>query len=87
MADSIIKTIDKSFLIILYVERETEEGIQLIIVVIEVKIKTSLDLFFLMDMSGSKGSYINQAKTIIINIIERIINECPEIDINLGFIW
>ena len=28
IADSIIKTIDKSFLIILYVERETEKGIQ-----------------------------------------------------------
>ena len=32
------------------------------------------------------GPYLNQVKQNIINIINRIINECPGIDINLGFI-
>ena len=36
-----------------------------------------------MDMTGSMGRYIGQVKTNVISIIERIINECPEIDINL----
>ena len=39
-----------------------------------------------MDITGSMGPYLNQVKTNIINIINRIINECPGIDIYLGFI-
>ena len=39
-----------------------------------------------MDITGSMFSYVDQAKSNIINIINRIINECPGIDINLGFI-
>ena len=39
-----------------------------------------------MDMTGSMGGYIEQAKANVINIMDRIINECPGIDINLGFI-
>ena len=53
---------------------------------IDVEAKTSLDLLFTMDITGSMGPYLNQVKTNIINIINRIINECPGIDIYLGFI-
>ena len=48
--------------------------------------KTSLDLLFVMDITGSMSSYLNQAKQNIINIMNKIILECPGIDINLGFI-
>ena len=53
---------------------------------IDVEARTSLDLLFTMDITGSMDPYLNQVKTNIINIINRIINECPGIDIYLGFI-
>ena len=48
--------------------------------------KTSLDLLFVMDIAGSMYPYLNQAKQNILNIMNKIIIECPGIDINLGFI-
>ena len=55
-------------------------------VVVNVEQKTSLDLLFMMDLTGSMGPYIEQAKQNIINIMNRIPIECPGISINLGFI-
>ena len=39
-----------------------------------------------MDITGSMGSFLEAAKDNLINIINRIISECPGIDINIGFI-
>lgn len=58
----------------------------IIIETIEIEAKTSLDLLFVMDITGSMGPYLNQVKINMINIINRIILECPGIDINIGFI-
>ena len=40
-----------------------------------------------MYLTGSMGSYIQDAKTNLIFIMDRIIEEFPGIDVNLGFIW
>ena len=53
---------------------------------INVESKTSLDLLFIMDLTGSMGSFIDEAKSNLIFIMDKIIEECPGIDINLGFI-
>ena len=51
-----------------------------------VEIITSLDLLFIMDITGSMDFFLEEAKKNILNITNRIISECPGIDINLGFI-
>ena len=61
-------------------------GIEEMINAINVEAKTSLDLLFIMDITGSMGTFLEEAKNNLINIINRIISECPGIDINLGFI-
>ena len=53
---------------------------------INVEKKTSLDLLFIIDATGSMGPYIDQVKQNIINVMNRIPFECPGININLGFI-
>ena len=53
---------------------------------INVEQKTSLDLLFIMDITGSMKPYLNQVQNNILNIINRIIAECPGIDVNLGLI-
>ena len=53
---------------------------------INVESSTSLDLLFIMDLTGSMGSYIEEAKNNLIYIMDSIIKESPGIDINLGFI-
>ena len=47
---------------------------------------TSLDLLFIVDITGSMDPYLKQVKNELINIINGIVNNCPGIDINLGFI-
>ena len=51
-----------------------------------VETKTSLDLLFIMDLTGSMKSYIDETKKNLIYIMKRIIDQSPGIDINLGFI-
>ena len=51
-----------------------------------VEIFTSLDLLFIMDITGSMTNYLEEAKNNILSIINSIIEKCPGIDINLGFI-
>jgi len=48
--------------------------------------KTSLDLLFIMDLTGSMGQYINDVKNNLLNIMDEITNINIGIDINLGFI-
>ena len=52
----------------------------------EIQKATSLDLLFIMDITGSMGNCIELVKANIINIIEKIPEKCPGIDINMGFI-
>ena len=65
---------------------ETTERMEVFISVTNVEEKTSLDLLFVMDLTGSMDPYVEEAKGNVINIINRIIEECPGIDINFGFI-
>ena len=51
-----------------------------------VETSTSLDLLFIVDITGSMDPYLKQVKNELINIINGIVNNCPGIDINLGFI-
>ena len=53
---------------------------------ININERTSLDLLFIMDITGSMSPYLNQVKDNIINIMKRITLECPGIDINLGLV-
>ena len=48
--------------------------------------KTSLDLLFIMDLTGSMGPYINEIQTNLIYIMNKIIEQSVGISINLGFI-
>ena len=87
IADSIIKSINKSFRILIDIEIIKQNKIISIIIIINVvEVRTSLDLLFIMDITGSMTSYIEEAKKNIIDIINRIVKDCPGIDINLGFI-
>ena len=86
ISDKIWKTIDRSFQAIINIEKISKEEIESIYIIINVEAKTSLDLLFAMDITGSMQPYIEEAKENLINIINRIINQCPGIDINLGFI-
>ena len=63
-----------------------ESDLDKIMEIANVEIATSLDLLFIMDITGSMSPYIKDAKDNILSIINRIVNECPGIDINLGFI-
>ena len=86
IADHIIKSLDRTVQVIKEEKVETSERTQVFISIINVEEKTSLDLLFVMDITGSMGPYLEEAKKNIINIINKILIECPGIDINLGFI-
>ena len=86
IADAIINSINRSFKTLIDIEIIKQNKIISIIILINVEERTSLDLLFIMDITGSMYSCVNQAKSNIINIIDRIVNDCPGIDINLGFI-
>ena len=52
----------------------------------EIKATTSLDLLFIVDITGSMRPYLEEIKEKIIEIIDGIVISCPGININLGFI-
>ena len=81
-----VKTMDSIFETIIDYKETTKKQLGKIISLINVEEKTSLDLLFVMDITGSMGYYIEEAKENVLEIINRIITECPGIDINLGFI-
>ena len=86
LSEYIIKSLDRTDPVIKEEKIETSEGIKVFISIINIEEKTSLDLLFVLDITGSMSIYLEQAKKNIINIINRILNECPGIDINLGYI-
>ena len=51
-----------------------------------IETSTSLDLLFIVDITGSMEPYLEEVKDKMIKIIEGIIKGCPGIDINIGFI-
>ena len=48
--------------------------------------ETSLDLLYLMDITGSMEAYVDNTKKELINMMNKIIDRFNGIDINLGFI-
>lgn len=48
--------------------------------------QTSLDLLYLMDITGSMEAYVDNTKKELINVMKKIIDSFNGIDINLGFI-
>jgi hypothetical protein len=86
IADSILNSITKTYEIIIKVHLQSKNKIETITIIINVESKTSLDLLFIMDLTGSMGSYIEEAKKNLIDIMNKIIEQSPGIDINLGFI-
>ena len=81
-----IKSIIYVYQTIIKIQFETKDRIIKIEIIINVEMKTSLDLLFIMDLTGSMEPFIEEAKENLINIMDRIIDQSPGIDINLGFI-
>ena len=86
IVDSILNSLSFIYESIIKFEIQTKERLISIIIVINVESKTSLDMLFIMDLTGSMGRYINEAKANLIEIMNKIIDQSPGIDINLGFI-
>ena len=74
------------YIISYFLASEIEFEVDIMLGIANVEIVTSLDLLFIMDCTGSMSPYIKEAKNNILSIINSIINDCPGIDINLGFI-
>ena len=87
VVDTIIISLSEPLIKIIKYEYEVM-GILFVIEdeVLIVETKTSLDLLFIMDLTGSMKSYIDETKKNLIYIMKRIIDQSPGIDINLGFI-
>ena len=73
------------YIISYFLASEIEFEVDIMLGIANVEIVTSLDLLFIMDCTGSMSPYIKEAKNNILSIINSIINDCPGIDINLGF--
>ena len=84
--ESIIKEFENSFEILMNVQFAKMNELQSIIISTNVEEKTSIDLLFIIDITVSMDVYVEEVKKSIIDIINRIENKCPGIDINLGFI-
>ena len=79
-----IDSMDESVEIVKEVNNSFSKGIQK--VEIKIKSKTSLDLLYIMDTTGSMEQYVKITKEKLNKIIDNIIKECNGIEINLGFI-
>ena len=86
IVNSIVTSMNNSTKKIKREQKLISNEIESVGVVVNVEEKTSLDLLFIMDLTGSMAPYIEQAKNNIINIMTRIPMECPGISINLGYI-
>lgn len=83
--DRVLKTMDESVKIIKEEKLDIKKGVEEIHFSFEKE--TSLDLLFLMDITGSIELYLNQIKIKLLDIIENIKNKIGEqVDINLAFI-
>ena len=84
--DLLDKSLTNSAKAIVREERTIYDGFNEAQTLINVEEKTSLDLLFIMDTTGSMDPYISQVKNNLVNIINKIVLECPGIDLNIGFI-
>ena len=80
-----IDSMENSVEIVKKVNNSFSKGVQKIIL-FDIKSKTSLDLLYIMDTTGSMEQYVKTTKEKLIKIIDNIIKECNGIEINLGFI-
>ena len=84
---NIVKPMEESIECIKQVNLSISQGIEEIQgIICDAVRQTSLDLLFIMDITGSIGQYLEIAKQKLIGIMNIIKNECIGIDINLGFI-
>jgi hypothetical protein len=77
--------------LIINISKPIEESIKLINKIdvslgIEIIIRPTLDLLFMMDITGSMEQYLEITKQKLIVIMDKIKKECSGVDINLGFI-
>ena len=86
VCDSIYEILNNSMILIIGEEIEINNKFEIIKSSINVEQKTSLDLLFIMDLTGSMKPYTDQVKQNLFNIINKIILECPGVDLNIGFI-
>ena len=86
ICDSIYEIFISSMILIIEEETEINNKYEEIKSSINVEQKTSLDLLFIMDITGSMLSYTEQIKQNVNNIINKIILECPGVDLNIDYI-
>ncbi len=74
VVDAIINSLSEAIENTIIIEIETLNGIFTFEVILNVESKTSLDLLFIMDLTGSMGLYINETKKNLIYIMKKIWN-------------
>ena len=84
--DLILNSLSKSYKIIRREQKIVSREVETSTTTINVQEETSLDLMFIMDLTGSMDPFIEKAKENVLNIINRIVIECPGIDVYLSFI-
>ena len=84
--DLILNSLSKSYQIIRREQKLVSREVETSTTRINVQEETSLDLMFIMDLTGSMDPFIEKAKENVLNIINRIVIECPGIDVYLSFI-
>jgi len=86
VCDQIYEILNNSMILIAEEENEINNEFGIIKSSINVEQKTSLDLLFIMDLTGSMKKYIQQIEQNLFNIINKIILECPGVDLYVGFV-
>ena len=79
ISDDFISKIDGTFDIVIDYKEKTKSQIEEIIKLINVEEKTSLDLLFVMDITGSMGYYMEEAKENILEIIIELLQNVLEL--------
>ena len=72
ISDSIVKSINRAYEIIISYEIKIKRELESFIVLINVEEKTSLNLLFVMDLTDSMSYYLEEAKDNILEIIDRV---------------
>jgi len=85
--DLIMNSINNSIEPIKEENLDLKKGVEKVTIdFVELERETSLDLLFIMDITGSMSNCVDLVKKNIINIIEKIPDKCPGVVINMGFI-
>ena len=86
ISEEIFKSIHKTINFIVTIFTSIKSKIDDFTGIFNVEVSTSLDLLFILDMTGSMSPYINYVKKYLLDIIDGIVKECPGININIGYI-